>query len=428
MKLTFEKFLEGKSLSKEEFSKKGAEEMAAFFIEFNEAKAKELEEAMEAKADSSEIVSLQKQMNDALNTQMSQMNESLKSQGLMITKLSQEEKDVQSKGFDEQIRTGLKENLENLQSLKENKNGGFSMEVKVPGTMTFGTNVSGGNIPVEDRIEGLDAVKTRRISLLDLMTSRTTASNVVSWVSQANIDGGAAQTGEGTDKSQMDFDLVVNSESLKKTTSFIKISTEMLDDIEWIEGEIRTELMRQLLLQVESQAYSGDGTGNNLNGIATVASAFVAGSFAAAIDNANEVDVLTVAINNIEVANQEGPTAILMHPTDVTKLLVTKLSTTDKRYVDRLIQVGSNLMLDGVPIIKTTLVTEGDYLIGNFPLALLVNKGGVKFDVGLEGDDFKKNLRTILVEWRGLVIVKSNDRGAFIAGDFATDKAALETA
>ena len=127
--------------------------------------------------------------------------------------------------------------------------------------------------------------------------------------------------------------------------------------------------------------------------------------------------VLTVAINQVEIANQDEPTSILMHPTDVTKLLVTKLSATDKRYVDRLVQVGSNLTLDGVPIIKTTLVAEGDYLIGNFPLALLVNKGGISFDIGLDADDFTKNVRTILVEWRGLVIVKNNDRAAFVAGD-----------
>jgi hypothetical protein len=56
-----------------------------------------------------------------------------------------------------------------------------------------------------------------------------------------------------------------------------------------------------------------------------------------------------------------------------------------------------------------------------------VNKGGISFDIGLDADDFSKNLRTILVEWRGLVIVKNNDRAAFVAGDFATDKAALET-
>jgi len=36
-------------------------------------------------------------------------------------------------------------------------------------------------------------------------------------------------------------------------------------------------------------------------------------------------------------------------------------------------------------------------------------------------------MRTIIAEWRGLVYVKNNDRTAFVAGDFTTDTAALET-
>ena len=65
-------------------------------------------------------------------------------------------------------------------------------------------------------------------------------------------------------KNQIDFDLVVANEAVKKTTAFIKVSTEMLDDITWIQSEIEQELMRELIKAVEQQAFNGDGTGNNL--------------------------------------------------------------------------------------------------------------------------------------------------------------------
>jgi hypothetical protein len=52
----------------------------------------------------------------------------------------------------------------------------------------------------------------------------------------------------------------------------------------------------------------------------------------------------------------------------------------------------------------------------------------IDVQVGLENDDFTKNLVTVLAEWRGLALVKTNERSAFVAGVFATDKAALETA
>ena len=84
----------------------------------------------------------------------------------------------------------------------------------------------------------------------------------------------------------------------------------MLDDIDFIESEIRNELMRELMLDVESTAYSGNGTAPALNGIRTVATAFAAGTFAGTVDNTNSADVLRVAINQIAIANQEAPNAV----------------------------------------------------------------------------------------------------------------------
>jgi hypothetical protein len=51
----------------------------------------------------------------------------------------------------------------------------------------------------------------------------------------------------------------------------------------------------------------------------------------------------------------------------------------------------------------------------------------MNIEVGRDSDDFTKNLVTVLAEWRGLCLVKTNRRPAFVTGVFATDKAALET-
>lgn len=340
-----------------------------------------------------------------------------------------------SKSVGEQVAEQLKAKSDNLKNLKDSnqevaRGGVFSFEIKAAGTMLTSSNVSGGNVPVEDRLEGFNIIPSRRVRLLDIMSQRSTSSTVVSWTYQANKDGSAGQTAEGAVKNQIDFDIVVASQSIKKTTAFIKVSDEMIDDISWMNSEINNELLRELLKSVESQAYSGNNTGQNLNGVRTVATAFAAGTFANAVDNADTLNVLDVALNQIKIAEHDlSRPAILMHPSDVTAMKMVKVSGTDRRYVDRLYIAGSNLMLDGtVPIIETTLVTAGDYLVGDFNLALLVQKDGVRIEVGYDADDFTKNLRTIRAEWRGLVIVKNNDRTAFVKGDFATDKAALETA
>jgi len=302
------------------------------------------------------------------------------------------------------------------------------MEVKAVGTMLESANVSGGNVPVEQRLPGFNAIASRRIRLMDLVSRGRATSNIISWVYQSGKEGAAGGTAEGATKNQIDFNLVVDSQAVVKRTAFIKVSTEMLDDIDFIQAEINNELLRELNKDIELTAYSGDGTAPAMKGVRTTATAFAAGDFALAIDNANEADVLVVAINQIAIAEQPTPTAILMHPTDVAKLLVIKVSATDKRYVDRLLMINGQLSLDGIPIVKTTLVTAGTYLVGNFNMSTMYQKDAVTINMGLDGNDWTKNLRTIIAEWRGALVTKNNSRTAFVKGTFSTDIAALETA
>lgn len=430
---TLKTFLVEKGITEEAFKGMPAEEQASLYNEMNEANSaafKALSESVEATKE--QIEAAKDELRQTQTEQLKALNEALKEQGLAIKALS-EPKNVAEIG--KSLKEELEANKDKLKSLKngthnEVMNSRVEFTTKAAGTMLFSTNVSGGNIPVEDRIQGLNTVASRQVRLLDLVSRRSTSSNVVSWVYQANKDGAAGQTTEGASKNQIDFDLVVANESIKKTTAYIKVSTEMLDDIDFIQSEINQELTRELLKAVENGVYAGAGTTNTLRGIRTVASAFSAGSFALAVDNANEVDVLAVALNQIKIA-QEGrymPNAILMHPTDVTKLKLIKLSSTDKRYVERLMIVGSSLVMDGIPIIETTLVTVGEYLVGAFEAASVYEKEGVRVEIGSDGNDFTNNTRTILAEWRGLCLVKNNDRSAFVKGVFATDKAALETA
>jgi len=420
----FNLFLEAKNISLEDFNKKSAEEMAGLYNEFNEKTQTELNEAIEAKASKEDIISLEKSLKDNQAEQMKALNSTLKEYGVAIKKLSTDEKAAKA-GESVSIFKSLEANKEGLVSIKEGN--AKSIQFKAAADMLISTNISGGNVPVEQRIPGMNALASRQVRLLDIVSRGTAESNVISWVSQANKDGAAGGTDEGALKNQIDFDLVVSSETVVKRTAFIKVSDEMVDDISFMASEINNELMRELLKDVEAQVYEGNGTAPNLNGIRTVATAFAAGTFAGTVDNANLVDVLRVAINQVKIANQDMPNFILLHPSDVTALKMIKVGSADDRYIDQLQMVAGQLSLDGVSIIESTLVTQDEYLVGAFNLATVYDKGSISIEVGLDGDDFTKNLRTVRAEWRGACVVKTNDRGSFIAGDITTDKAALET-
>jgi HK97 family phage major capsid protein len=428
MKKNFQEFLASKSIDTTKFEAMTAEEKAGLYNEYNtELKnyIETLEKNVDGKATKEDVQKAIEELNASRVDQMKSLNDALSEMGLAIKAMS--EKGSNSVNVTD-LRKALEDNKDNLQSLKNGKSGEFSMVVKTVGTMLESTNISGGNVPVEQRLSGLNTIASRRVRLMDLVSRGTANSNIISWVYQANKDGSAGGTDEGATKNQIDFDLVVANEDVVKRTAFIKVSTEMLDDIDFIESEINNELMRELMKDVESTAYSGNGTAPQMNGVRTVATAFSAGTFAGTVDNANEVDVLVVAMNQIKIAEQGMPNYILMHPSDVTKLKLFKVTSTDKRYIDRLVNVGSTLVLDGVQIVETTLVTAGQYLVGDFSLATLYDKGSLRIEMGLDGNDYTKNLRTILAEYRGAMVVKNNDRTAFVKGVFSTDKASLETA
>lgn len=400
-----------------------AEKMAEYYNEFNAMKQEELKDAI-AKENKEAIETVKAELVESQAEQLKNLNATLKEMGLAI-KSATEKGDVSLTNVDS-LEKALKDNEESLKAIASGDKK-ERVSFKAAGTMLISSNVSGGNVPVEQRLGGMNAIASRQIRLLDIVSRGTASSNVISWVYQANKDGAAGGTAEGALKNQIDFDLVVNSESVKKRTAFIKVSEEMVGDIDFMRSEINNELMRELLKDVENQVYQGDGTGNNLNGIRTVATAFAGGTFAGTIDNANAVDVLTVAANQIAIAEQPMPNYILMHPSDITALKMVKVSATDKRYVERLALVAGQLSLDGMPIIGTTLVTAGEYLIGAFDLSTVYDKGAMSIEVGRDSDDFTKNLVTVLAEWRGLCIVKNNDRTAFVKGVIATDAAVLET-
>jgi len=319
-----------------------------------------------------------------------------------------------------------------LSEIKAKKIRNAELEVKAAATMTTG-NISGvgGGTPftLSDYLPGLTRVVRRMPFIQQLVSMATTVKNIVQWVEQKNPDPGAAgTTAEGSAKTQGDFDLVESKCDVEKITYYIKVSKEMLDDVAFIEGEIRREIVELLLLKLDEQILKGDGISPNLAGIMSFATSFSAGSFAATINNANNFDVIRVAINQIETATPNGPFVpnyIVMHPSDVAAMDLTK-DAEDRYLLPPFLTAGGNT-IKGLPIISNIGMTEGDFLVGDFTKSVVHMRENVTLSIGYENDDFTKNLVTILGEIRACHYIKSNHTKAFVKGTFSTAKAALET-
>lgn len=324
----------------------------------------------------------------------------------------------------ESLATLLAEKSEELKSMKEKSGASVQITLKAAGTMALSTNVT-GQVPQAEREQGITRTVRRNPFILELVNVGTIMSNVWEWVEQKNVDGGAAMTAEGAAKSQADFDLVVASANVKKVTAYIKVTKEMLDDVELMRSEIDQELTELINLKIDDQLLNGTGLTVNLTGINANATAWAAGAFALAIPTPTKWDVLRTAINQVRV-NLFEPTYIVMHPTDVTGMELSKDST--GQYVMPPFAALDGTVVSGIRVVANTGVTVDNFLVGDFSKAGVRFKEGLTINVGYENDDFTKNLVTILAEARLVQRVKSNHYGAFVKGVFSTSITALTKA
>ena len=373
------------------------------------------------------IKSLTTEVEELKAHKVKSLESALETQGIILKKLQDGSLSGSSVRIAENsVRKALADNREDFVKAKDGRHS-FRFELKAAGDMTIAGNVSGGNVPQAQRLEGINDIAEREAKSYALFPKLRTAANTIEWVYETGQDGTIDGTAEGAAKDQIDNDFVVTSVALVKRAAYFKVSTEMLDDVSFMEGWLRNKLIVRLFLDVDNQVLNGNGTAPNLKGIVDYATAFAAGTFANAVDSANDADSLVVAANQIRLANHNGALTIMMHPSDVAALKLVKLSASDKRYVERLMMVGSQMSLDGIPIIENTNITAGDFLIGDFAKGTIVEKSGIEIEIGLDGNDFTKNMRTILAEWRGQLFVQNNDTTAFVKGTFSITNDALET-
>jgi HK97 family phage major capsid protein len=393
--MKFKEFLTSKEITEEQYEAMDAKEVSKLHSEYQDEIAEKLKAAFEEFKKDNDL--------KEVTIQFDTMSKAILDQGEVLAKLETAGGPVKG-DFKTNLRKGLEKNKETLKGLKDNRHGSVRIELKAVADMLVSTHVS-GQIPQAEREAGITRIVVRQPFLAELVNTGTIGSTTWEWVEQKTPEGGAAMTAEGAAKSQADFNLVLASATVRKVTSYIKASKEMLDDIPLMESEINQELTQLINLEIDSQILSGDGTGQNLTGILENAVAFAAGSFAGAVDEANNQDVLRIAANQIMVA-QFQPNIILMHPSDVAAMDVAKAS--DGHYVLPPFSTNGNTVIKGIPIVQNTGVTEGDYLIGDFTKSGVRFKEGLTIDVGFENDDFTKNFITILAESRLVHRVKSN--------------------
>jgi len=297
----------------------------------------------------------------------------------------------------------------------------FNLNVKAMGDTSIVDSYT-GNVALSTLELGIDRVQRPIIKVRNVVNSGTTTSKYVVYITQTNAIG-ADWTGETIEKTLFSPTYEEVSEEVKKVAGTIKISKEMLSDLAFIQSEINTDLMEAIASQIEDSLINGAG-GSEINGLIGYAQTFAAGSFAGSIPLANETDVIRVAIAQIQSANFE-PTHVVLNPNDVAKMQLTKTNTGEYTYPMFLVDSNGVQTVATLPIISTTNIAAGDFLVGDMTKSNVRVREDVNMQVGYVNDDFQRNMVTILAEARLVHYVKANQVFAFVTGDFTTAKAAI---
>tara|TARA_R110000772_G_scaffold36091_5_gene86613 strand:+ start:7023 stop:8243 length:1221 start_codon:yes stop_codon:yes gene_type:complete len=314
---------------------------------------------------------------------------------------------------------------DNLEAIKDVVEKGGKMNLSVKDTTI--TDDYTGKYALTDFDSEVDRTQRKRYGILENVNTGTTTGKFVTYVQQTKASG-IGWTDEAKPKTEGTPAWEEVSEEVKKIASYVKVSKEMLSDLSFIRAEINNDLMLSVKEGIEEALLNGTGA-SQINGLLTPGMglpAFAPGVFATAIPFANITDLIRCVMAQIEQANFT-PTHVIMNPQDIATLQLTK--GTDGIYTYPMYlptQDGMGEMrVAGMRVISSTYIAVDKYVIGDLSQVNVRFRDDITMSVGLDADDFTRNMITILAEARLVSYVKVNKKPAFVFGTISTDVTAI---
>jgi HK97 family phage major capsid protein len=287
--------------------------------------------------------------------------------------------------------------------------GRFRMEVK--STITTGTT-SGGPVGAAPYRDGLAAMPTRPLRVRNLLPTVQISTGAVEYPKQTTRTNNANTVPETTLKPESAYGFTMQTVAPKVIAHWVPASRQILEDAPQLKGIIDTELLYGLSLKEDAQLLAGDGTGENLSGLITNATAYAAPF---TISGGTMIDQIGLAILQTTLAGYT-PNGIVIHPSDWLRIRL--LKNADGEYLLGDPGAAVPAVLFGLPVVPTESMAIDKFLVGDFQrAATLYDRWSPRVEVSTEhADFFTRNLVAILAEQRLALAVKQ--AAALTYGDF----------
>lgn len=278
-----------------------------------------------------------------------------------------------------------------------------------PPDMTVDTDAAGDWV-MPDRRPGVIRDPDRPLTIRDMLPTIPTTSNAIEYVVETGFTNSAALVDEGAEKPESTLAFDLETVPVCTIAHWIPATRQILADAPGLRAYIDTRLRYGLRLAEEDELLYGDDCFDGFFEAEDVQDV-----------ETNDGSILDhIRQAKLEVRNAEyAPTAIVMHPTDWANIEMLKDGVGNYRFAN---PVNSNRrQLWGLPVIETTAINEGNFLMGAFNMgAAIFDREQVTVRVSEHHEEFfTHNKVAILCESRMTLAIFRPE--AFVIGEFDYD-------
>ncbi|OWV40393.1 phage major capsid protein [Mameliella alba] len=252
----------------------------------------------------------------------------------------------------------------------------------------------------------------RALRIRGLLNVVTTGASVIEYAKQTLRTDNTGMVAEGGTIPGGDLGWTQTETNVRKIGHSIPVSDEAIADIARLQGEIDGELRYGLNFKEETQLLAGDGTGQNLSGLITEATAF---SAAAGLPDTNRLERLRLAMLQV-VLNDYAADALVLNPTDWAAIELTKDS--QGRFIIGNADSPAGPSLWRLPVVESNSMIAGSWLVGALAMAAtLYDRQETEVLISSEhSDNFIKGMKTVRATKRVALAVKRPS--SLVTGDF----------
>lgn len=263
--------------------------------------------------------------------------------------------------------------------------------------------------PFVERIPAFDLFTNSGATLIPI-----TGTNAP-YVDEVTTGDVAPQLTEGATKAEIDIEYVERVASTHTYAAFIRISDQMLEDINMLQAWVFSMLRRKLQYAYNNAFFNSPGTAGTAQSLDTLSTELVATDFYTGQTVAGISDVINAALTQC-VLNNCNPDSVFMNPLDFYKMMSER--TTDGAYVDGNANFRTYLFDNPfvVRIWLTNYVPQNTMFVNEIGLVKTIYKAnmfGVP-EMGLNGQDFTQNMITVRAHVRIENLCPENDKGGLI--------------